>query len=160
MKAAELLHRRGVAARFLLAGTGVAEAAVLDAWPAELRGSVRVLPTFPSTGEAALYAAADLFVLPSFFEGQPLALLQAMSAGCCCLASDIAGHRDLIEPRRNGLLHPAGDAEALASQMAECLANPALREELGSAARRTVAGRGWNVVAGEVTDFIAGVLAR
>jgi glycosyltransferase involved in cell wall biosynthesis len=157
--AADLLRRRGVAARFLLAGTGVEEAEVLAAWPAELRGSVAVLPSFPAADEAALFAAADLFVLPSFFEGQPLALLQAMAAGRCCLVSDIAGHRDLIGHRRSGLLHPAGDALELADQMAECLANPALRDDLGSAARSLVAGRAWSVVAGEVVDFIAGILA-
>ncbi|MEA2602407.1 MAG: hypothetical protein QOF89_3399 [Acidobacteriota bacterium] len=157
--AADLLRRRGVAARFLLAGTGAGEAEVLAAWPAELRGSVRVLPSFPAAGEAALYAAADLFVLPSFFEGQPLALLQAMVTGCCCLVADIAGPRDLIDHRRNGLLHTAGDAGELADQMAECLASPALRHELGSAARSLVAGRTWDAAAGEVADFIAGVLA-
>ncbi|HEV7503805.1 MAG TPA: glycosyltransferase family 4 protein [Thermoanaerobaculia bacterium] len=160
VKAAEMLRRRGVAAQYLVAGTGVAEAAVLGAWPEELRGSVRVLPSFPPAEEAALLAAADLFILPSFFEGQPLALLQAMSAGCCCLASDIAGHRDLIAPRRNGMLHSVGDAEDLAGQMEECLASPALRGELGSAARIAMAGRTWNTVAGEVADFIAGVLAK
>jgi glycosyltransferase involved in cell wall biosynthesis len=154
VRAAELLRRRGVAVRFLLAGTQVEAAGVLADWPAELRGSVRVLPSFAADGEAALYAAADLFVLPSFFEGQPLALLQAMAAGCCCLASDIAGNRDLIGHRRTGLLHVAGDAEELAGQMAECLASPALREELGAAARDLVAGRAWDVVAGEVADFI------
>ncbi len=156
--AADLLRRRGIAARFLLAGTGAGEAEVLAAWPAELRGSVRVLPAFPAAGEAALYAVADLFVLPSFFEGQPLALLQAMAAGRCCLVSDVAGNRDLIEHRRSGLLHAAGDAGELAGQMAECLASPALRAALGSAARGRVAGRAWNVVAGEVADFISGVL--
>jgi len=159
VRAADLLSRRGVAARFLLAGTGGEEAEVLAAWPAELRGSVTVLPSFPAAGEAALFAAADLFVLPSFFEGQPLALLQAMAAGTCCLVSDTAGNRDLIAHRRNGLLHPTGDAGELADQMAECLAHPGLCEELGSAARNVVAGRTWNAVAGEVADFIAGILA-
>ncbi|MEO6192755.1 MAG: glycosyltransferase family 4 protein [Thermoanaerobaculia bacterium] len=158
VRTADLLRQRGVAARFLLAGTGVDEAGVLAGWPAELRGSVRVLPTFPASGEAALYAAADLFVLPSYFEGQPLALLQAMAAGCCCLVSDIAGHRDLIRHRHNGLLHAAGDAGELAGQLAECLASPALRDELGTAARASVAGRAWNVVAGEVADFITRIL--
>lgn len=158
-KAADLLRRRGVAARFLLAGTGQGEGEVLAAWPAELHSSVRVLPSFPAADEAALYAGADLFVLPSFFEGQPLALLQAMAAGCCCLAADVAGCRDLIHHRHNGLLHAAGDAGELAGQMAECLAAPALRNALGSAARDFVAGRTWSVVAGEVADFIAGNLA-
>ena len=159
MGAAERLRRRGVVARFLLAGTGAPEAEVLAAWPAELRGAVRALPSFPAEGEAALYSQADLFVLPSFFEGQPLALLQAMAAGCCCLASDIAGNRDLIAHRRNGLLHAEGNAAELADQMAECLASPALREELGQAARRSMAGRTWEAVAREVADFIERTLA-
>jgi len=152
--AADLLRRRGVTAHFLLAGTGVGEAEVLAAWPPELRGAVRVLPSFPAAAEAALYTGADLFVLPSFFEGQPLALLQAMASGCCCLASDIAGNRDLIAHRQTGLLHPAGDAATLAGQIAECLASPALRDGLGRAARAAVAGRTWSAVAGEVADFI------
>ena len=152
--AADLLRQRGVTARFLLAGTGVGEAEVLAAWPAELRGAVRVLPTFPAAAEAALYAGADLFVLPSFFEGQPLALLQAMAAGCCCLASDIAGNRDLIAHQQTGLLHTPGDAATLAGQIAECLASPALRDGLGRAAQAAVAGRTWSAVAGEVADFI------
>jgi glycosyltransferase involved in cell wall biosynthesis len=152
--AADLLRRRGVAARFLLAGTGAPEPEVLAAWPAELRGSVRVLSSFPPDGEAALYTGADLFVLPSFFEGQPLVLLQAMASGCCCLASDIAGNRDLIAHRRNGLLHKEGSAAELADQMAECLASPALRDELGQTARRSMEGRTWEAVAREVADFI------
>ena len=154
VRAADLLRRRGTAVRFVLAGTGASEAEVLGAWPAELRGAVRVLPTFSSSEEAALYAGADLFVLPSFFEGQPLALLQALAAGCCCLASDIAGSRDLISHRENGLLHAPGDAIALADEIAECLASPALRAELGKAARRSVAGRTWEAVTSEVADFI------
>jgi phosphatidylinositol alpha 1,6-mannosyltransferase len=82
-----------------------------------------------------------------------------MAAGCCCLVADIAGPRDLIAHRRSGLLHTAGDAGELAGQMAECLASPVLRHELGSAARNFVTGRTWNAAAGEVADFIAGVLA-
>jgi len=159
VRAAELLCRRGVAARFLLAGTGGEETEILAAWPAELRSSVTVLPSFPAADEAALLAAADLFVLPSFFEGQSLALLQAMAAGTCCLVSDTAGNRDLVAHRHSGMLHTTGDAGELASQMAECLENPGLREKLGSAARSVVAGRTWNAVAGEVADFIAGILA-
>jgi glycosyltransferase involved in cell wall biosynthesis len=158
VQAADLLRQRGVAARFLLAGTGAGEPEVREPWPVELRGSVCVLPKFPAAEEAALYAAADLFVLPSFFEGQPLALLQAMAAGCCCLASDIAGNRDLIGHHHSGLLHTPGDAQELAGQMAECLASAELRERLGSAARSAVAGRAWNVVAGEVADFVTDVL--
>jgi glycosyltransferase involved in cell wall biosynthesis len=160
VEAAGILRRAGITPRFVLAGTGRGAAEVLAGWPAELRPAVSVLPRFAAADEAALYAGADVFLLPSFFEGQPLALLQAMAAGCCCVASDVAGTRDLIAHDRSGLLHPPGDAGQLAARVAECLASAALRERLGSQARQAVAGRGWEAVAREVIDFVEKVIAR
>jgi glycosyltransferase involved in cell wall biosynthesis len=158
VEAAGVLDRRGIAPRFVLAGTGVAAEEILAAWPAELRDRVRVIPRFAREEEAALYSGADVFVLPSLSEGQPLALLQALAAGCCCVASDISGSRELITHRESGLLHPAGDAGGLAACLAECLASPGLRAELGQGARRAVAGRSWEVVARDVIDFVEGRL--
>jgi glycosyltransferase involved in cell wall biosynthesis len=77
-----------------------------------------------------------------------------MSAGCCCLVSDIAGHRDLIVHRETGLLHPPGDAEQLAACIAESLGDPVLRRRLGASARRAVADRTWQTAARDVVDFI------
>jgi glycosyltransferase involved in cell wall biosynthesis len=152
--AAGLLRRQGLAPRFLLAGTGLEAPAVLGHWPEELRASVQVIPRFTLEAELSLYAPAGLFVLPSFFEGQPLALLQAMAAGCCCIASDVAGSRDLIVHRETGLLHPPGDAGQLASCIAEALGDPALRQRLGDSARRAVADRTWQAAARDVVDFV------
>jgi glycosyltransferase involved in cell wall biosynthesis len=160
VEAAAILRARGIAPRFVLAGTGRDAPQVLACWPPELRPAVTVVPRFDPAQEAALYAGADLFVLPSFFEGQPLALLQAMAAGCCCVASDIGGTRDLIAHGESGMLHPPGDAGQLAQRAAECLAAPSLRERLGEGARRAVAGRGWDTVAREVIDFVENVIDR
>jgi glycosyltransferase involved in cell wall biosynthesis len=156
--AASLLHGRGIMPRFILAGTGQDAGEVLRSWPEGLREAVSVLPHFTYEEEPALYSLADIFLLPSLFEGQPLALLQAMAAGCCCLASAIAGNRDLITHRRTGLLHTAGDAEQLAADLLECLGNPTLRKSLGENARAAVAARTWPAVAGEVADFVASVV--
>lgn len=160
VEAAGLLHARGIRPTFVLAGTGRDAAAVLADWPESLRPAVRVVPRFAAAGESELYSCSDVLVLPSFYEGQPLALLQAMAGGCCCIASDVAGSRDLIDDRVTGLLHPAGDAERLAECLAECLAQPLLRRRLGDGARQAMAGRGWEVVAAEVADFVAGVISN
>jgi glycosyltransferase involved in cell wall biosynthesis len=160
VEAARLLSARGIRPSFVLAGTGRDAPSVLADWPESLRPAVRVVPRYAAADEGDLYSHADVLVLPSFFEGQPLALLQAMAAGCCCIASDVAGNRDLIEGGATGLLHSAGDAMKLADCLAACLGQPALRRQLGDAARQAVAGRGWDAVAAEVADFVDGVVAR
>jgi len=154
IEAAGLLRRQGIAPRFILAGTGLDAPEVLRDWPEELRPSLSVIPRFTPAEEISLYSLADVFVLPSFFEGQPLALLQAMAAGCCCIASEIGGSRDLIRHRETGLLHPAGDAERLAACIAESLADPQLRSDLGRNARLAVAQRTWEAAARDVVDFV------
>ncbi len=158
--AVALLSRRGMPVRVRLAGTGAGAAAVLAEWPEGLRGSVEVIPRFDLDAEAALYARGGIFVLPSHFEGQPLALLQAMAAGCCCIASDVGGNRDLVVHGETGLLHPAGDAEALADRIAQCLEDPELRRMLGERARRAAAPRTWQAAAAGVADFVERVIAR
>jgi glycosyltransferase involved in cell wall biosynthesis len=151
IRAAEILRKKP---SFLLAGTGLDADEVLAEWPSELRSRVRVLPRFSAGEEAGILAQAGVFVLPSTFEGQPLALLQAMAAGLCCIASDIPGSRDLIRHGETGLLHPPGDAEALADCLAKALGDPALRRRLGDNARRSVADRTWEACAREVADFL------
>jgi glycosyltransferase involved in cell wall biosynthesis len=158
IEALRLLHGQGIDFRLVLAGTGGNVDAVLADWPEELRPRLRVIPRFPAGEELDLYRRAPVFLLPSFFEGQPLALLQSMAAGCCCVASDIAGNRDLVVHGESGLLHPPGDPEALAGRVAECLAGPGLRERLGEGARRAMAGRTWEAVSAEVAGFIESVI--
>jgi glycosyltransferase involved in cell wall biosynthesis len=160
VEAAQLLQARGLRPRFLLAGTGRGAEEVLACWPADVRASVQVLPRFAPAAEGSLYARAEIFVLPSFFEGQPLALLQAMAAGCCCIGSDIAGTRDLIQHRQTGLLFAPGDAQGLADCLFESLQSASLRATLGHNARAAVAGRGWEAVASEVADFVEQVIRR
>lgn len=152
--AANLLYGRGIRPRWLLAGTGVPVAEVLELWPRHLHGEVEVVPAFEPGGETALYSRATVFVLPSFFEGQPLSLLQAMASGLPVIASDTCGQHELLMRGENGLLFAPGDAAALADQIARCLQDEELRSRLGAAAQKSVAGRSWESAAAEVADFI------
>ena len=83
----------------------------------------------------------DIFVLPSLSEGISNALLEAMAHGLACVATRIPGNVDLIHHRETGILVEPDDASALAEAIRELSGDAALRERLGSAARRLVEER-------------------
>ena len=154
VEAARILHELKFQFRFTLAATGLDEEAVLREWPAELRSLVRVIPRFKREAEAELFRGATLFVMPSLFEGQPLALLQAMEAGLCCITTDCCGQKDLIRNGENGFLFPPGDALAFASLIGVCLRDADLRERVGRRARESVSQRSWEAASLEVKDWV------
>ena len=80
-------------------------------------------------------AATQIFVLSTHWEGMPLALVEAMTAGCACIATDVLGVREIIEHGRTGLLVPPGDAPALATALQRLLQDAAFAEQLGRTAR-------------------------
>ncbi len=90
---------------------------------------------------APLLQAADLFIMPSKFEGMSNSLLEAMACGLPVIATDVAGNRELIEPEATGLLVPFGDTAALADAISTLLDNPGLAGRLGENARNKIAGR-------------------
>lgn len=90
----------------------------------------RMLPGF--------FAAADAFVLPSFTEGHPKVLLEAMSCGLPCVASNVGGNREVLTDGETGLLFDPGDPAALAEQLERVLSHEELARTLGWRARARV----------------------
>jgi glycosyltransferase involved in cell wall biosynthesis len=86
----------------------------------------------------ALLAETHVFVLPSHFEGLPMALLEAMSFGLAPIATPVGGIPDILIDDQNGLLVPPGDHAALASAIRRLLEDTSLRSRLADAARRAV----------------------
>jgi len=89
---------------------------------------------------APLYQAADFFVLPSYREATPMALLEAMSYGLPALAGDV-GDVGVILAGGGGVTFPPGETGELAAAVRAMAASPARRLEQGALARATVAGR-------------------
>jgi glycosyltransferase involved in cell wall biosynthesis len=85
-----------------------------------------------------LLKGSDLFVLPSFQEGLPVALLEAMALGKACIASRINAIPEAIEHFKTGVLVEAGDAERLAKAIGALADDELLRKRLGENAQRTV----------------------
>ena len=101
---------------------------------------VRFLGQATKDDLARAYAGCDVVVAPSVpaasgdQDGLPVALLEAMSAGCPVVASRIAGIDEAVVDGETGLLVPPGDAPALAAALIRLLGDPELRDRLGAAA--------------------------
>jgi glycosyltransferase involved in cell wall biosynthesis len=82
--------------------------------------------------------AADINVLPSFYEGLPLTILEAMAAGLPTVASNVGGIPEAIEDGVSGLLVPPGDARELAKALSFLLRDEIICLQLGNAAKARV----------------------
>jgi glycosyltransferase involved in cell wall biosynthesis len=87
-----------------------------------------------------LLAASDLFVLPSLWEGLPMALLEAMASRLPVIATDVSGSREVLADG-GGVLVPPGDVERLTSAITDILADPTQASALGQAGRERVERR-------------------
>ncbi len=128
--AAERAVARGAPFVLLVVGDGPLE----DAVGARAGAAVRPLGYRDDTD--LLYAASDVFVLPSEREGQALAVLEAMAHELAVVVSDGVGNPEAVG--ESGAVVPVGDVDALADVLVRLAADPAERAERGALGRRRV----------------------
>lgn len=154
-KGADLLPeivRRAVASRadvfFLIAGDGPSRSAVERALAeAGLLSHARLLGWVPNRDVADLYAAADLYIMPSLEEGFPRVLLEAMATGTPFVASDVGGVREICTAEQQRWLIPPGAADRFADAVVELLGRDELRRGLGVIGKEHVRNFDVSVVA-------------
>ena len=133
VKAAAVLKERHPEYRFFIAGEGPCrEMLERQISGSGIQDSFCLLGSRSDVGR--LLNAADLFVLYSDTEGMPVSLMEAMSAGLPCVASDLEGIAQLIPDYRYGTLIPSGDAELLADTIEKALSDPIKKAACGEAA--------------------------
>jgi len=161
LDAAAILQSRGVRATYVLAGDGDV---------AEWRERVALLPhpeevELPGWvgGDAKydLLSSADVFCLPSLYEGVPMSILEALAWGVPCIATPVGGVSSVVADGVNGALVPPGDAPALADALMRLLTNPAERRRLGSVGREGIARtHGIDAVADALDALYRGMRTR
>jgi colanic acid/amylovoran biosynthesis glycosyltransferase len=141
--AAARLVRDGVPLELVLAGDGELRSEVEAlAQSLGIGQHVRVTGWLSSAQVRAELLAARALVLPSFAEGLPVVIMEAMALGRPVLTTYIAGIPELVRPGESGWLFPAGDIDELSLAMRDCLqAAPERLAELGAAARDRVLSR-------------------
>lgn len=123
-------------ARLTVVGDGPARAA-LEAQAAALGiAGATTFTGYRSQEEvAALLEEADMLVLPSFAEGLPVVLMEAMASRIPVIASGVAGVPELVQDGVSGFVVPAGDVETLTVRLEKLLADPELCRRMGEAGR-------------------------
>ena len=153
--AASLLARKGKNLELVLAGDGdmrpELESQILQH---NLQGQVRITGWISSAQVREEILAARALVLPSFAEGLPVVIMEAMALRRPVLATYVGGIPELVRPGVDGWLFPAGDVEALVATLEELLATPAgVLEEMAEAGYQRVLER-------HSADIEAGKLAQ
>jgi glycosyltransferase involved in cell wall biosynthesis len=85
-----------------------------------------------------LLQISDVLVMPSLYEGMPIALLEAGACGLPAVASAVEGNTEIVCDGINGFLVPPYDSEALSRRIVDVLTQPDLRERMGGQARKIV----------------------
>jgi glycosyltransferase involved in cell wall biosynthesis len=137
IEALGLLAARGLHPKLYLAGLGkksIQRKIQRQVQELNLGGQVEFLGQVANMPE--LLASQRFFVLSTHYEGMPLALLEAMAAGCACIGTDVVGVREVIQDRQNGLLVPEQDSSALAAALEQLLGDPEQAARLGASARQ------------------------
>ena len=98
-----------------------------------------------------LYQNATIFAFPSYHEGLPTVLLEAMSCGLPIVATDVRGNRDLISSGEDGLLVPPRSPKEMADTILMLLDDEKMQRRLGKNARKTIEDRyTWDTVSNKM----------
>lgn len=134
-------------ARLLLVGREAELPEMLAPIPQAIRERIRYAGFQAPEALPQYFAQADVFVLPSRYDGWGVVVNQALGAGLPLLCSDaVSAAHDLLEPEVNGLRFAAGDADSARSAMQRMLDEPQLIDEWGEQSRKSAPA--WQPVAG------------
>jgi glycosyltransferase involved in cell wall biosynthesis len=106
-----------------------------------------------------LYQESNAFILPSYYEGFPNVILEAMSCGLPTIATNVGGIPEMIQHKRNGLLIPPRNSTAITKALTNILTDESLRSEMSKNARYLAEKQySWNNISNEYLKVYTSVL--
>ncbi len=147
--------------RLILAGTGDMEGQLKDlATRLGIADHVTFLGYVERERMPAIYADADLFVLPSMSEGMSMALLEAMAAGLPVIVTETGGAEELVADGVNGRIVRWADVDGLAGALRGCLVQPGALAQMGARSRERAAHFTWSAITTEYCEVLEDVISE
>lgn len=139
LHACQALQKKGIQLKCILVGDGPArEELERLRHQLNLRGCVEFIGAVGQDRVQEYYNQGDVFVLPSFAEGVPVVLMEAMAKELPVISTRVMGIPELVEDGVSGLLIPPANLDALVQAMERLAKDPELRLRLGKAGREKV----------------------
>jgi glycosyltransferase involved in cell wall biosynthesis len=124
--------------RLVIGGNGEVDRFLVEAQTLGVRSDVDYLGWVSGPAKFQELSAADIFVLPSYKEGMPVSILEAMAYGASVIATPVGGVPDMLEADVHGLVVSPGDVAALSRALVQLASSAALRLRLATAAHAHV----------------------
>lgn len=121
IQAMVILRDRGLLPRLYLAGDGELEKVMEKIQVSNLQNQISIEGWCDKEKKLALLRATSVLILPSYNEGLPVAILEAMAAGKVIISTPVGGIPELIIPQQNGFLVPPGDIDSLANAIEQTM---------------------------------------
>ncbi|RLI65191.1 MAG: hypothetical protein DRO88_05275 [Promethearchaeia archaeon] len=136
LKAVEILAMKGLPFELKMIGYGKMEDWIKKFIISHnLTKNVKLLGKFPLSELPKYYQSAEIFVIPSYTEGLPAALLEAMCSGCACVCTNVGVISNYITSFQNGIIVPPNDHAKLANAFEYLITHPSKITEFGKKAR-------------------------
>jgi len=162
LEAAKIVCESEPDARFVLTGRGRL-ASKLQAKADELGLTEQVMfPGYVDRDELLeYYRRASVYINPSYYEGLPTGVLEAMACGLPVVATDVRGNSELVTPGKNGLLVPAKEPQELAAATLTILNDPTKQRRFAANARTLTEDRyDWRVIGQQAEKLYANVVSN
>jgi glycosyltransferase involved in cell wall biosynthesis len=132
------LHKQYPEIRLLCGGDGHIDQVMAYAKDLGIKDCVEVLGWVQGEEKKRLLLTSTIFILPSYAEGLPMSILEAMAYGMPVISTSVGGIPDAINHEVDGIMVQPGDTEELRKSIEKLLKNPVMRHRIGSAARNKV----------------------
>lgn len=134
VQVADILKQRGYSFVIMLGGDGDVSAIRAEARKLHVEDCIDVLGWVRGKQKQDLLASAMVYILPSYNEGLPVSVLEAMAAGLPVVTTSVGGLPELVSEGNDGYLVVPGDVDSLADRLGMLLSHPEVAQRMGNAA--------------------------